>query len=369
MTNEKRYRISDHFSITWEPQGDIIVYRFTNPEIYCRLPESARLIFAIFSATEPIGICDALNKYRIYDADKNPRLHTGIAKAIIFKLIKMGALTSDDRQSKKYSKQMVEHYVHARIIPGEIVDMIISLGGIRKKSKVLDIGSGTGDLAIRIAEKSDSVTGIDISSTFLKVAARQAKLKAVHVDFSFGCGNKLVFHERKYKVITASQSFVWLDSYWAARGIYQALSPSGSFFAVESKPVLPQSHPFKKLLGFGRSNLQEVVQDCYRHARSYSQLFWNEKAQTPMQITGLWLFRQAHVYDMKFARAYFFSKQLASVFPYKRDPWVALQQGMNDTPRDQWNGEMYWLLVKMEKCPINDPRILKNYTLKSIFEL
>ncbi|MHA1209092.1 MAG: class I SAM-dependent methyltransferase [Candidatus Freyarchaeota archaeon] len=101
----------------------------------------------------------------------------------------------------------------------ETIERIIELAEPEKSDTVLDLGTGTGALSLRLAPKVRRVIARDISEQMLKVAREKAQKKNVkNIDFDFGsfsepnCGEKvdiivsnLAFHhltdEEKRKAI------------------------------------------------------------------------------------------------------------------------------------------------------------------------
>jgi len=80
----------------------------------------------------------------------------------------------------------------------ETIERIIELAEPEKSDTVLDLGTGTGALSLRLAPKVRRVIARDISEQMLKVAREKAQKKNVkNIDFDFGsfsepnCGEKV----------------------------------------------------------------------------------------------------------------------------------------------------------------------------------
>lgn len=151
-------------------------------------------------------------------------------------------------------------------VPGryDIMNRIITLGQDerwRKKAvsicmeedpeKVLDICTGTADLALRIArstKKDIGVTASDFSQPMLDVAAKKAeKLNGQKVDFVLADTADLPFSENLFDVTTIGFAFRNLTYKNKFTGqylseIHRTLKPNGMFIIVESSqprnPVL-----------------------------------------------------------------------------------------------------------------------------------
>ncbi len=136
---------------------------------------------------------------------------------------------------------------HARRVKDEIV-----ANHIRPGMLVLDVGCGTGDLAVRAAQAGACVTGLDISEGMLAVARERINKKRI--------GNEVVFHhagvveidtlfdENSFDLITSTLVISELygeEREWALRELYKILKSDGTLLiAGEVKP----KHPLRRAL-------------------------------------------------------------------------------------------------------------------------
>ena len=77
------------------------------------------------------------------------------------------------------------------------------LSYIEPGDRVLDVGCGTGTLAIKAAQKRAQVIGIDQSPAMLKLAREKAQASGVEVDFRLAQAQSLDLNE-KFDVVTAT---------------------------------------------------------------------------------------------------------------------------------------------------------------------
>jgi ubiquinone/menaquinone biosynthesis C-methylase UbiE/NAD-dependent dihydropyrimidine dehydrogenase PreA subunit len=126
---------------------------------------------------------------------------------------------------------------------GRIKEHIVT-NCVRPGMTMLDVGCGTGDLAVRAARKGALVTGIDMSPGMLAVA--QARVK------KNGLGNQVVLHhagvvetdslfdEDRFDLITSTHVMSELypaERYWALQELLRILKPDGKLLVVsEVKP-------------------------------------------------------------------------------------------------------------------------------------
>lgn len=80
--------------------------------------------------------------------------------------------------------------------------------GLSKGARVLEIAPGPGYLAIEIARIGDfSVTGLDISRTFVEIARDQARKAGVAVDFRQGDVARMPFDSGSFDLVVCQAAF------------------------------------------------------------------------------------------------------------------------------------------------------------------
>ena len=78
----------------------------------------------------------------------------------------------------------------------------VEVGGVRPGDRVLDVCTGTGDVALEFARRCDDVTGIDLSAEMLAVARkkdREGKIRFLQMD-----ATRLDFADREFDVSAIS---------------------------------------------------------------------------------------------------------------------------------------------------------------------
>ena len=143
---------------------------------------------------------------------------------------------------------------------------IIELANIKEGYKVLDVGCGTGSLAIR--EKSEVgdggyVAGIDTSAEILGLARGKARKENVDIDYRISSIEGIPYEDGFFDVVTCSMVTHHLSSEGKRKGfneIYRVLRPRGHFLLVDiGKPtssiVKVLLKPFYPLAGSMRDNL------------------------------------------------------------------------------------------------------------------
>lgn len=119
--------------------------------------------------------------------------------------------------------------------------------------RVLDVATGTGDLAILMARKMPhaEITGGDLSEGMLEVGRRKAASKGVaeRIRFVTADAESLPFGEGSFDVVTAAfgvRNFQDLDA--GLREMYRVLEPGGEVFILEFS--MPEGKIFGALYRF-----------------------------------------------------------------------------------------------------------------------
>lgn len=113
---------------------------------------------------------------------------------------------------------------------------------------VLDIATGTGDLAINLAETSaEKIVGLDISPGMLSVGKEKVKAKQLdnRVDMIIGDSENMPFEDNTFDAITVAfgvRNFETLEN--GLKDILRVLKPGGTFVILETS--VPTKFPFKQ---------------------------------------------------------------------------------------------------------------------------
>jgi demethylmenaquinone methyltransferase/2-methoxy-6-polyprenyl-1,4-benzoquinol methylase len=109
--------------------------------------------------------------------------------------------------------------------------------------KILDVATGTGDLAASMSKIAGAtVTALDLSPEMLVIA----KKKYPHITFHEGYAEKLPFGNASYDVVSAGfgvRNFEHLDA--GMREFHRVLKPGGHALIIE--PMIPRNGVLKSL--------------------------------------------------------------------------------------------------------------------------
>ena len=113
---------------------------------------------------------------------------------------------------------------------------------------ILDIATGTGDLAINLAEtKASKIIGLDISSGMLDIGKTKITAKKLddRIEMIIGDSENMPFEDNSFDAITVAfgvRNFETLEN--CLKDILRVLKPGGTFVILETS--VPTKFPFKQ---------------------------------------------------------------------------------------------------------------------------
>lgn len=121
--------------------------------------------------------------------------------------------------------------------------LLIEQAKIQPGHKVLDLGCGTGTLAImaKEAQPDAEVTGLDADPEMLEMAIRKSKEQKISVKFDVGFTNELPYPDASFDRVMSSIMIHHLktpDKWQTAREVFRVLKPGGELHILDfGKPV------------------------------------------------------------------------------------------------------------------------------------
>jgi ubiquinone/menaquinone biosynthesis C-methylase UbiE len=122
-------------------------------------------------------------------------------------------------------------------------NLLIEQADIRAGQSVLDLGCGTGTLAIMVKQKHPSaeVSGLDADPDMLKVARYKSSQAKAPVKFDVGFTNNLPYPDQAFDRVLSSIMIHHLktpDKKKTAQEVFRVLKPGGQLHIVDfGKPV------------------------------------------------------------------------------------------------------------------------------------
>lgn len=125
---------------------------------------------------------------------------------------------------------------------------VLALVSAQKPNTVLDIATGTGDLAILMSQTGASqITGVDISEGMLQVGRQKVKAAGLdsRIDLQLGDSENLPFADASFDAITVAFGIRNFENLEKGLGeILRVLKPGGIFVILETSN--PTKFPFKQ---------------------------------------------------------------------------------------------------------------------------
>jgi demethylmenaquinone methyltransferase/2-methoxy-6-polyprenyl-1,4-benzoquinol methylase len=152
-----------------------------------------------------------------------------------------------------------------------------------KPSNILDIATGTGDLAINLSKtKATQITGLDISEGMLDVGRKKISKKSLDntIDMVLGDSENLPFVANSFDAITVAfgvRNFENLEIGLAE--ILRVLKPNGIFVVLETS--VPVKFPFKQGYNIYTKALLPLIGRLFSRDKSAYQYLSESAAKFP----------------------------------------------------------------------------------------
>jgi SAM-dependent methyltransferase len=159
------------------------------------------------------------------------------------------------RDNRVLFDSVAELYDRARpTYPPAIFDDIVTLSGIPDAGRILEIGPGTGQATLPMAERGYRITAVELGPS-LAVVARRNLAAYANVDVQVGAFEEWPLPDEPFDLAMCFSAFHWLDHGLALPKIAAALRPGGALVYTTGGHVEG-----------GTSQFFVDVQDCYvRH--------------------------------------------------------------------------------------------------------
>ncbi|HLV14013.1 MAG TPA: bifunctional demethylmenaquinone methyltransferase/2-methoxy-6-polyprenyl-1,4-benzoquinol methylase UbiE [Xanthomarina sp.] len=147
---------------------------------------------------------------------------------------------------------------------------VVALVAKTQPNTILDIATGTGDLAINLAEtKAEKIIGLDISQGMLEVGKQKVLKKNLQdrIEMIVGDSENLPFEDNRFDAITVGfgiRNFETLEKGLAE--IHRVLKPGGVFVILETS--VPTKTPFKQGYNLYSKNILPIIGKLFSKDRS-----------------------------------------------------------------------------------------------------
>ena len=158
---------------------------------------------------------------------------------------------------------------------------IVKLLEPKKPKRILDVATGTGDLAIALGEtQATEIIGIDISDRMLEIGKRKVQKSKWRkkIKMEIGDGEKINYPTNYFDAVTVSfgvRNFENLDK--ALSEIFRILQPKGELVILET--AIPQGFPNNYLYKIYTQNIMPIIGAfIYKDKSAYKYLYLSAKA-------------------------------------------------------------------------------------------
>lgn len=147
---------------------------------------------------------------------------------------------------------------------------VVSLVKTSQPETILDIATGTGDLAIALTKtKANKIVGLDISQGMMDIGKKKIKEKNLEdkIEFVLGDSESLPFEENSFDAITVAfgiRNFENLDL--GLTEIRRVLKPKGIFVILETS--VPSKTPYRQGYRFYTKNILPLIGKLFSKDKS-----------------------------------------------------------------------------------------------------
>jgi ubiquinone/menaquinone biosynthesis C-methylase UbiE len=171
--------------------------------------------------------------------------------------------------------------------PDRLLRRVAAEAGLKPGDAVLDLGTGTGMLAIPFARMGMKVTALDPEPAMLTAAKAAGDAANVHVDFRTGGSQDLTPDMGPFHLAAMGRSFHWMDGAATLDMLDKIVVPGGGVALFhDAHPPVAENRWFKTLCDvarkFGRDEKEHVKERDGGHRRyepflfasAFTQLDW-----------------------------------------------------------------------------------------------
>jgi ubiquinone/menaquinone biosynthesis C-methylase UbiE len=142
--------------------------------------------------------------------------------------------------------------------PQRLVERVAGLAGLKAGDAVLDLGCGTGMLAIAFARLGMAVTAMDPEPGMLAAAQSMAQAQNVAVTFLLGGSGDLTPAMGPFRLVTMGRAFHWMDRAATLAMLDKIVTPDGAVALFhDAHPPVAENGWFKTLCDLQERYRQE----------------------------------------------------------------------------------------------------------------
>jgi SAM-dependent methyltransferase len=130
--------------------------------------------------------------------------------------------------SVDWSRTSSDYARHRAGFPPSFFARLEGAGLVERGARALDLGTGTGAVALGLAARGMRVVGVDVDEGQLVAARRAAARDGVEIEFRRASAEDTGAPDASAVLVTAGQCWHWFDRGAAAREAMRVLAPGGT---------------------------------------------------------------------------------------------------------------------------------------------
>jgi 2-polyprenyl-3-methyl-5-hydroxy-6-metoxy-1,4-benzoquinol methylase len=133
----------------------------------------------------------------------------------------------DNAREFEWSKTTDDYSTYRTEYPQSLFNILTASGVGLPGQRILDLGTGTGALAIGLARQGAEVTGLDISASQISAAKKLAQQQCLQIKFVAAAAEDMNFDSSSFEVVTAAQAWIYFDTAVVLPKILRLLNHDG----------------------------------------------------------------------------------------------------------------------------------------------
>jgi len=226
-------------------------------------------------------------------------------------------------------KGAVAFYERYRLaFPDRLIGRVAGLVGLKPGDAVLDLGCGTGMLAVPFARAGMTVTAMDPDEDMLAAAGAMAQSANVEVTLQVGGAHDLTPQIGPFRLVVIGRAFHWMDRAATLAMLERIVTPDGAVALFhDAHPPVDENGWFKILCDISARHRPRGAERAGGHRRYEPFLF----ASAFTQLDGLSVtIRQTLTVDDIVGRAFSMSASIPDKDAFAADLTAALRESSPD---------------------------------------
>jgi SAM-dependent methyltransferase len=236
-----------------------------------------------------------------------------------------GASKDHEDRVIDFGRTAIDYERHRPGFPENFFDRLLNDGWSAAGQRALDLGTGTGSLALGFAARGLKVTGLDIAPQLLEVARQAATDRGLSIHFVEGRAEASGQDDASFDLVTAGQCWWWFDADEAIRETRRILVPGGRLLIcnfsyvplpgnvagrtedliLQHNPGWPKAgwrgiHP-EQVRALDRGGFQQVESFSYVIDVAFSDVGWRGRIRTCNGVGSALSAEQVERFDVELA--------------------------------------------------------------------